>query len=877
MGDRGWAAAAFFIPLLICLVVLALDSVWPLGDKCILHVDMYHQYCPFFTEFMNKLKSGESLMYSWKVGLGSDFWAIYVYYLSSPLNWLLLLCPAKHVIEFMTILILVKISFAGYSFWKFCSYHFGRHKGATTLVFSTAYALSGFVAAYSWDIMWMDCIALAPLIFIGLEKLMLEGKPAMYYITLALSIICNYYMSIMICIFLVFYFVLLFFEMGGDAEHRRWKGTGRFTVYSLLAGGTGIFLMLPEMIVLSSSGSSGIKFPSSVEWYFDMFSEVVRMSTDAAAYTSSKHWPNLYAGAFTIFLVFLYLLNQEIPWKKKLPRFGMVIFFLLSFANNWLDFIWHGFHFPDSLPGRQSFLFAFLVLVMAYEVCLHKNAIRKLEIIVAFAAAEVLFAVGLYKADTEITDRTAIIMTMVFMAFYALGMMLELLWQEEALLVRCLIIGVAFLELSYNMFDTGFHTTSRTTYMAKTDAYDTLLDAAEADAENQAGVDSSDQVFFRVEDTERYCKNDDARFGYASATQFSSLMNINVSHFYQKLYMEGGKNFYCYNGSTPLTSAMLSVGYFLSDSPNEESDLKTLVAEEDGYYLYRNNYCLPMGYVIPEDMAEEWEAYTGQKLSAVNSLASILGADSDLLSEACYEQEVEDGSTTITFQEDGYYYGAYVDCDSDYLTFSYSNGTKTTWSKTSHSYLFDLGYDKKGESVTITNRSSESIRFIVYKLNMEALDQAYSTLNAETFDLDSYSSTRIDGSITTADGGRLVFPIADEEGWTLYVDGKETEIQSFSDTFISVLLDAGEHEISLKYETPGLKKGLLASGVCVLIFIALMVFRMMKKSRKAPAEEIPAEEPAEMEDAKTSAEKSAEMAVAKIPEHESAKIAEKKS
>ena len=67
----------------------------------------------------------------------------------------------------------------------------------------------------------------------------------------------------------------------------------------------------------------------------------------------------------------------------------------------------------------------------------------------------------------------------------------------------------------------------------------------------------NDVPFYRVEDTGRLTKNDDTRYGYASGTHFSSLMNINVSHFYQALYMEGGKNFYCYNGATPVTSAML--------------------------------------------------------------------------------------------------------------------------------------------------------------------------------------------------------------------------------------------------------------------------------------------------------------------------------
>lgn len=45
---------------------------------------------------------------------------------------------------------------------------------------------------------------------VGLEKLVREQKPGLYFVTLALSVFANYYISIMICIFLVFYFILLF-------------------------------------------------------------------------------------------------------------------------------------------------------------------------------------------------------------------------------------------------------------------------------------------------------------------------------------------------------------------------------------------------------------------------------------------------------------------------------------------------------------------------------------------------------------------------------------------------------------------------------------------------------------------------------------------
>ena len=83
--------ASFFLPFFILVVICILHDVYPFGEQCILHIDMYHQYCPFFTELMDKIKHGGSLFYSWNVGLGADFISLYAYYLASPLNWLLLL------------------------------------------------------------------------------------------------------------------------------------------------------------------------------------------------------------------------------------------------------------------------------------------------------------------------------------------------------------------------------------------------------------------------------------------------------------------------------------------------------------------------------------------------------------------------------------------------------------------------------------------------------------------------------------------------------------------------------------------------------------------------------------------------------------------
>ena len=54
--------------------------------------------------------------------------------------------------------------------------------------------------------------------------------------------------------------------------------------------------------------------------------------------------------------------------------------------------------------------------------------------------------------------------------------------------------------------------------------------------------------------------------------------------------MEGGKNFYCAGGATPLLSAMLSIRYVLADNAMEEGPLRTLVAQRGDTYLYENAY-----------------------------------------------------------------------------------------------------------------------------------------------------------------------------------------------------------------------------------------------------------------------------------------------
>ncbi|CDA26134.1 predicted membrane protein [Roseburia sp. CAG:197] len=825
--------AAFGLPFFICVIICIGNGVYPFGDNCILHIDMYHQYCPFFTEFLNKLQSGGSLQYSWNLGLGSDFVSLYAYYLASPLNFLILLCPKSHVIEFMTLLIILKISASGLTFFLYIRHHYkfvgkdGRmHKNQVipAIVFSTAYALSGFVAAYSWDIMWMDCIALFPLIMIGLERLVQEKKAGLYYITLALCIFCNYYISIMICIFLVFAFVLLFFSQ------KKGKGGAvlRFGWYSLLAGASSAILLLPEIAVLSVSGSAEGGFPKTAEFYFNILAELGRGAAVTSVYTGNDHWPNLYAGAFSLFLVWIYVLNRRISWKEKVPRIAMLAFFLASFAENQLDYIWHGMHFPQALPGRQSFLYSFVLLSMGFAAVRKRKGTKIWHIAVAAIVSMMLLLLSGWYGDETVTEPVSLVITALFICVYAVTFVLtKITGKKRRLAFARFAVFVAVAELAINMAATGFGITSRVAYTEKQTDYENLLETAKEDNEETGSG------FYRVEDTERKTKNDDSLYGYASATIFSSLMNLDVSHLFQSLFMEGGKNFYCYNGATPLSSSLFSVKYMLSDSALEESPYRTLIGGSGSSFLYRNNYSLPLGFVMDEQAIANWTSSTADRMASLNSLTSALGAEGQMLYPATCVTDANAGDTTIDIAEDGYYYADYVSCTSDTLTVNRSDGWTKQYSKTSHRYLIELGECKAGDEIHILNSNMESIEFQVYQLNEKVVQQAFDTLNAQTMQLTDMTDRKIEGKIQVQNAGRLILSVPADEGWTLYVDGKETEIEPLADALVGVHLEKGSYTIKLCYTTPGLKVGAgISLGAVILFLISACVRTGISRKRE---------------------------------------------
>lgn len=806
--------AAFFVPIIIMIIIFAQRGIFPFGEESFLRTDMYHQYAPFFSEFQHKLTHGGSFLYSWDVGMGVNFAALYAYYLASPLNWLLVLCPKAYIIEFMTYMIVFKIGLSGLSF----AYYLRKHCRTSDFgiaFFGIFYALSGYMAAYSWNIMWLDCILLFPLIMLGLERLVREKKCFLYCITLGLSILSNYYISIMICIFMVLYFIALLVMDGKKSWKDYMVNISSFTVFSLLAGGLAAAVLLPEIYALQMTASGDFNFPKTVTSYFPIFDMLARHLPDVETEIGLDHWPNIYCGVAVLMLFLLYLVNRKIKRREKVVYCGLLLFFFASFSFNVLNFIWHGFHYPNSLPCRQSFIYIFLVLLMCYEAYSHLKETPWKHVVLAFFAAIVFVLMAQKLITDEAYHFSVFYVAILFLSAYT-GLIC--LYQKGASrnLVILLALGVVSVEAAVNTTVTSVTTTSRTSYVKDNDASVRLTE----------GI--SDPSFYRVEKVTRKTKNDGAWMNFPSVSLFSSTANADLSKFFKKLGCESSTNAYSITGSTPLVDSLFSVKYALYSETPADTGLLTPMEVEDHTYLYRNEFTLPLGVMVPYDLEDNWQLDITNPADVQNDLAVVLGA-SPVLEEV--PSEILGTSFTFTPEVSGDYYVYVSNKKVEKVSALMGENTKS-FDNINRGYMLELGWISAGEEVTLRNDDNEQdLVAMAYRFIPEGLESVYNVLNRNSMELTKKTDTEISGRIDVEKAGLLYLSIPYDKGWSILVDGEETEAYKLFDTFLSVRLTAGTHIVELRYMPQGLKTGgmITAGSIAVLLLIAGITAGRRKK------------------------------------------------
>ncbi len=807
---------SFFLPLVIMIAIFAVRGIFPFGDNVYLRSDMYHQYCPFFSELWDKIRNGGSLFYSWEAGLGSNFTALYGYYLSSPLNWFIGFFPHNYIIELMNIIILIKLSLASTAFTYYIDKRFNA-QNITISIFGMFYALSGFTAAFSWNLMWFDCVLLMPLVLLGLERLVNEDKGILYTVTLGLTILSNYYIAIMVCISLVFYFLVLLITMPVPEKKSVYlQKIGYFTLFSLLAGALSAAILLPELYALGLTASSDISFPKTLTQYFSVVTVLNRQLANTEVCIGLEHLPNVYCGIAVFLLYPLYIFNKKISLREKIAKSILLFVFIFAFSFNIPNFIWHGFHYPNSLPARQSFIYIFILLTMCFDAYKDIKDYSGSQIAKSFG----LFLIYLLWLDHTKGDNdpgyAILLVNAIFMLLYVI---IAFLYKKDKIKIHFivfLLFCVSCIECTMNMEETGYSTTGRSAYFKDYDSVQTLTDE----------LSQTDDSFYRIAKAFGYrSKNDAAWHNFNSASVFSSTAYAGITDLFGRLGLEHSMNAYADHGATPLVYSMFDIKYILSNKQINDDYTLELVDIVDSEYLYRAKYTLPLGYMVSKDINENWNYSTSNPFAVQNDFVLDNTGISSLFTSIDFIDKDKSG-ITIEVENDEHVY-VYI-ANKSVKTAKVSIGdSNENFAGINHGRMIDLGWQTAGTNIEIVDKDGEeSLNAMVYTMDTDKFIDAFNILNSQGLNVTAYSDTKLTGTINVNEAGILMLSIPYDPSWTLKVNGVKTNITEIAEALIGVELEPGEYTIELSFTPRGYRLGMLISiSALFILFIVYCFYR----------------------------------------------------
>lgn len=841
---------SFFIPMIFLGIGFVLQKVHPFGDRQILVTDFWHQYYPFLRLLHEKLQSGGSLLYTWDSGLGTNFLSMLAYYAASPLNLLTAFVPESVLREAVTVELLLKVGFAGLFFALFLKGTFRRNDFSLCL-FSVMYALCSYILGYYWNIIWLDTVALLPLVVLGLIYLVRDGKYRLYVIALGLSLFANYYIGMFTCIFAVIaYLCLCIFYLPPRLLPGR---TLAMAGCSLLGGALAAAVLLPAYYGLQLTYSINNVFPTMVQFYENWQTLLANLISYHAP-TAKDGLPNLACGVLCLVLMGSFLRSGKIRIREKITAILVLAFLLVSCNCNILNFIWHGFHFPNMLPYRFSFLFSFVLLTLAYRgfQLVLEEKLKIWDILAMLVMAFLVFWVSYH-----IQENHAVYWSMVTALLYIVIILLYFRqFFNKQLFYAAMSIVLAF-ELFQNV-RLGTEEVSTSDYISYPTAevsVDALLEQIDA---------QDDTLFYRTELSTWYTLNDPALYGYHGLSQFSSMANENVTKWMLALGLpasEAGNRYY-YGGATPVTNMFTSIRYLICRSGSVLDRMEWVsIGTEEGCTAYRNLYDLPIGFWTEGNLSSYECQPDSNPFENQNTLFRLATGIEQPLFTAVEVQNVDYvGASALKNGYGNYAYQVESEAAEHSLRYNYqpqretdlygymsvTNGTSvmvtrddaflTSYSISQQPYIFSMGNYLGNEraSLTVTlpdDAVSGTVTVYVYQLNRNVLNEGYEKLSAGAIALMKFSDTRLTGTMTAQADGLCYFSIPYETGWKAEVDGEKTEIIPVGDAMVAVPVSAGGHTITLTYRPKGFAAGVLFSSGAIVLLILLYV---LERKRKKP-------------------------------------------
>ncbi len=585
---------AFLAPIAVLSIVLVILDAYPFGSRTIVNSDLYSQFLPLMLELKRAVAEGSGIFYSFNGGLGTDFFVLNTYQNASPITWLfLLLFREDQMVLCATLLFMVKAGLSSAAMYYYLQEIHEDDKQAPLIALSALYSLCGYVLGFFYNLFWLECVMLLPLIVLGMRRVVDRKGSYLYIISLALMLFSSYYIGLMVYIFLFVYFFIYFFSENKEHFFRTFLRIQGLSVISILLA---MVVLLPTYVAITKTGNYETMGEEDLGLFYFSLPVHLMQLLPGCKVTIIDGPPNLYSGLITVLLCFMYALNRDIEKRRRIIKtaFLLFVFFCTNFIK--LDVAWQLGHPPNGFPNRYSFVFSFLAVEMAAESLSRIDSLSGRRTVGALAGIMAVYAIALMGGNDQNLDTRFILMFgAVLLAAYAL-LFLVLRTKDirsGSIMIAAVILFELLINTTYGLGAAGVVENDRLLHH-KEEVEELIAKVAEEDPFARLEVFGTDNL------------NAPYLYGYKGTSMFASSAPGDTYRLLSCLWespLGTGRSF-MYAIPNPVADSMVDLSYYISMDHTLNYPWITEIARTDNCYLYKSNYRTSIGYMVPDTMED---------------------------------------------------------------------------------------------------------------------------------------------------------------------------------------------------------------------------------------------------------------------------------
>jgi len=845
------------IPLLTGVITFCLYlliywryGIFPCGSNTIVWCDMEQQAVPLLVQLRQIFQSGGSIRYTVLDAGGMQYYGIFFFFLSNPLSLLILISdiPANQLVG---LLVIIKLALSASTAALWLRYRVPKIAPGVQILLGMMYGCCGYGMLYYQNLMWLDVMAMMPLMMIALRILLKKEQALPYFLCLCATMLLCFYICYMVVLFVMIYMILsIRFTV---PKERRGAVSLRFWAASAIAACATAFVWLPCFLQVMHSAREGSLIDGlksgGLLWHF--FDKFCLFSCTALGIT----------------VLPMLLRKKRLKTGAGKRDLGLLIALFTAALLDPVNKMWHTGSY-QAFPMRWGMIPVLLMLTLAAQTLTAEikpagKAAKPIRI--AVSAVMVLLPGGVMAAiclflhsriRSQFTSyantlwfsipngELALILCAMFICCY--GLTVYLYRRGYLKRAACIIGCAALFAVEFAMYFDVYpgENANEDELFAKT------LAAEEAFPEKDG--------LARLKMTKKYAHaNMVGAIGMPTMAHYTSLTRADylagVKRFgYSSYWMEVSSA-----GGTLLTDLLWHVQYQLGQTHDFPSWTKQIWTDDKhAFSVAEMQLLLPSALYTdakPDDIAE---LPGGSRAGVQRVLAERMLGITDAVQRyeptemrnvslkkrddgtfECRRTGDTDSEAVIIWEipvkgRQALYFDLYTQTGTQignprYRAVTVRYNTRTAdrdYPEKQHNGIVFLG-EPENQTVTVTvnvQRNFVCESFGVFGLDEDALEAGVREAKGTAL---SYRDGTYTAKCSTDAPKTLVMPVAYDEGFTATVNGKEVPVSRVNACQTAVQIPAGESTVQLKFHVQGLRAGILIAAGGLLLGGLWLLFR----------------------------------------------------